>query len=186
MTQFLELADDGRILAIHNCDTAPGVDCPLVENPNPFGTDFWGLGETPTHAPYWANGTATWVQTASLDDLKVTKRAEINAAYRLANDTSFTYDGKEFQADAHAMKQITVTHGGIVGRGALKPDWSGYWKAMDNSYVPIPDVATWWAFYDAIEATGQANFDRAQELKARVDSATTPEELADISWTAPT
>lgn len=123
-----------------------------------------------------------WVYVDTLEDIKIKKQAAITAAYLLANVTSFTFQGKEIQANEHSMKQIYITDSGITRRGGLKPNWLGFWKTLDNSYVAIPDVATWNAFYDSIEETGTANYLKAQVKKARISAATTIEEVDAITW----
>ena len=53
---------------------------------------------------------------------------------------------------------------------------------MDNSYVLIGDVDAWKAFYGSMFAAGNANFARAQALKALLAAATTADEVAAIGW----
>lgn len=139
---------------------------------------------TPTSQMKWIDGAPAWVEGATMAQLRDAKRIEINEAHELANKTSFTFMGKEIQANAHSMNQIQITNGGVLLRGALHPNWQGAWKTLDNEYVLIPDVVTWKAFYDAIETTGQSNFAKAQALKAQLASATTLEQVAAITWSA--
>lgn len=127
-------------------------------------------------------GVATWVEEATIAQQRAAKIVEINAAHELANRTSFTFNGKQIQANEHSMNQIQTTNGGVLLRGGMHPQWQGAWKAMDNTYVAIPDVATWKLFYDAIETTGQANFAKAQALKVKLAAATSAEEIASINW----
>ena len=132
----------------------------------------------------WNGGAPALVDLRPLAEIQRAKKDEINAAHELANLTSFVFQGKDIQANAHSMRQIEVTNGGVLARGALRATWGGAWKALDNSYVAIPDVATWRAFYDAIEETGTNNYNRAQALKAQVDAALTAEAVAAITWNA--
>ena len=53
---------------------------------------------------------------------------------------------------------------------------------MDNSYIPIADVAAWKAFFASMFAAGNANFAHAQALKAQLASASTPQAVAAIVW----
>ena len=64
----------------------------------------------------------------------------------------------------------------------LPPGFPGAWKADDNSYYLIPDVAAWKVFYTSMVAAGSANFAHAQELKAQLAAAATPEAVAAIVW----
>ena len=52
----------------------------------------------------------------------------------------------------------------------------------DNSLLPIPDVAAWTAFYGAMVAAGNANFGKAQQLKAALEAANTVAEVAAVVW----
>jgi hypothetical protein len=140
----------------------------------------WGGG--PTQKLAWNGGVPRWVETASLAELRLRKVAEINAAHELANRTSFTFAGKEIQANEHSMVQIQMTDAGIRRRGALRSDWQGAWKTLSNGYVLIPDVATWDAFMDAIEVTGASNFNKAQQLKLDIALAQDEEQISLINW----
>lgn len=185
---YAALDEEGKIAQYENA---------LVDNegpnlPHPFG-DFEYvqlLGEplstpapTPTSVPRVVEQQAVWVEEGNLPVAKALAKARISAAYLLANKTSFTFQGKEIQADEHAMTQINRTDAGIQRRGALRSDWPGAWKALDNSYIPIPDVATWGAMMDALETQGLVNFLKAQALKNSIDAAETIEEIQAISWT---
>lgn len=44
---------------------------------------------------------------------------------------------------------------------------------MDNTYVAIPDKATWVQFYGAMVAAGMTHFNHAQALKSQLSAATT-------------
>ena len=142
----------------------------------------WPALATPTTVLKWLNGTRTPVETATLDDLKAAKNAEINAARLKANRTSFQYAGKAIACDELSMTDIQSANGAVALTGALPGGWPGAWKAMDNTYVMIPDVATWTAFYQAMVDTGTANFNHSQDLKAQLAAATTPEQVAAIVW----
>ena len=64
----------------------------------------------------------------------------------------------------------------------LPTGWAGAWKAIDNTFVPVPDVETWRQFYTALAAHDQANFIYSQALKALADQATTEEQATAIHW----
>ena len=53
---------------------------------------------------------------------------------------------------------------------------------MDNTYLPINDVAAWKDFYTSMFAAGAANFAKAQTLKASLDAATTLAQVRGIVW----
>lgn len=118
----------------------------------------------------------------SLDDLKAAKNAEINAARSAANISTFTHAGKAFACDALSRSDIDGVTGYVALYAAMPPNFSGTWKAVDNSYYPIADVAAWKEFYASMVATGAANFQHAQQLKAQLAEAATAEEVAAIAW----
>lgn len=118
----------------------------------------------------------------TLDEIKAEKNVEINAARAAANTSAFIHDGKSFSCDALSRSDIDGVNGYVALYGALPPSFPGAWKAADNSYYPIADVAAWKAFYASMVATGSANFSHAQDLKALLAAATTPEAVAAVTW----
>ena len=119
---------------------------------------------------------------ANLLDLKAAKNAEINAARLAANFSTFTHAGKQIACDQLSRSDIDGTNGFVTLYGMLPPGWPGGWKAVDNTYVPIATVNDWKAFYASMFAAGNANFAKAQTLKAQLDATTTAEEVAVITW----
>lgn len=120
--------------------------------------------------------TKQWEDPRTLADLKVAKNEAINAARLRANRTHFTFQGKQIRTDEASFMDIMGAHGDWV-TGQAPANWPGGWKTVDNSYVTIPDQATWMAFYRAMVATGTANFNHAQVLKAQLAEAQTPSEV---------
>lgn len=114
--------------------------------------------------------------------LKSDKNAEINAARAAANISTFAHDGNAFSCDPLSRSDIDGVNGYVALYGALPPAFPGAWKAADNSYYLIADVAAWKAFYASMVATGAANFMHAQTLKIQLAAATTPEAVAAIVW----
>jgi hypothetical protein len=119
----------------------------------------------------------------TLDELKAAKNAEINLARAAANTSTFAHGGKTFSCDQLSRGDIDGVNGYVALFGALPPEFPGAWKAIDNSYHPIADVAAWKAFYASMVAAGSANFVHAQTLKAQLAAATTPAAVAAIVWT---
>ena len=120
-----------------------------------------------------------------IDELLANKNAEINAARLQANQTSFTYAGKEFASDPLSRGDIDAMNGMVTLLNALPPGWIGFWKAADNTFLPIEDVATWVEFYGAMVNQGMLNFQHAQWLKAQLQAAYEAGDIAAmqaISW----
>lgn len=124
-------------------------------------------------------------QVIDIDALLANKNAEINAARLQANQTSFTYAGKEFASDPLSRGDIDAMNGMVTLLNALPPGWLGFWKAADNTFLPIEDVATWVEFYGAMVNQGMLNFQHAQWLKAQLQAAYEAGDIAAmqaISW----
>lgn len=117
-----------------------------------------------------------------LNDIKRIKSMEINAARAAANTGTFTHGGKTFSCDALSRGDIDGMNGYVAIFAALPAVFTGEWKAADNTFLPIPDVAAWKAFYSAMVIQGAANFAHAQDLKAQLEAAATPEDVAAIVW----
>lgn len=124
--------------------------------------------------------TKQWEDPRTLADLKAAKNAAINAARLKANQSFFMFSGKRIAVDPLSRSDIDAAHGAILMLGAMPGGWPGGWKAMDNTIVPIADLATWGQFYGAMVAQGTANFAHAQALKAQLAAATTAEEVAAV------
>lgn len=118
----------------------------------------------------------------TLPDLKAAKNAAINAARATANTGTFTHGGKTFSCDPLSRGDIDGMNGYVAIFAALPSVFTGEWKAADNTFLPIPDVAAWKAFYSAMVLQGAANFAHAQDLKAQLEAATTPAAVAAIVW----
>lgn len=126
---------------------------------------------------------AIWMAPAQdMRPLKAAKNEEINAARLAANLSHFTHAGKMIACDQLSRSDIDGTNGFVALYGELPHSWPGGWKAMDNSYVAISDVAAWKSFYASMFAAGNANFAHAQALKALLAQADTPESVASIHW----
>ena len=133
----------------------------------------------------WGGGR--WVETTqppgdNLAALKAAKNEQINQWRLEANASSFEYQGKRFAVDRLSKDDIVGANGEINNLGALPAGWPGGWKAIDNTYIAITTVEQWRAFYSAMFAQGNANFARAQTLKALVANAATADEVQAIEW----
>jgi hypothetical protein len=122
------------------------------------------------------------VDARVLADVKLLKNAEINQKRLLANRTSFPFAGKSIACDELSMLDIQSLNGLVTLTGDLPPSFQKQWKATDNSYVAIPDKATWISFIATMVSTGQTNFDHAQTLKSALAAATTNADVDAITW----
>jgi hypothetical protein len=112
---------------------------------------------------------------------KIEKNAYINQSRLNANYTSFVFAGKAIACDALSRSDIESTNSQVLRRNSMPPGWQGLWKAVDNTYVSIPDVTSWNSFYDAMYAQGMANFMKSQQLKSALNTATL-DNIDSIVW----
>jgi hypothetical protein len=123
--------------------------------------------------------TKQWEDQRTLADVKAAKNSAINQARAVANSATFTFQGKLIEVDQLSRSDIDGAHGDwLIGQAPV--DWPGGWKTLDNSYVAIPDQATWFLFYKAMVAQGTANFNHSQVLKAQLEAASTVEEVEQV------
>lgn len=114
--------------------------------------------------------------------LKTAKNIQINEWRAQANQTSFTHLGKVIACDALSRSDIDAVAGSIALTGAFPAGFPNAWKAIDNSYLMLPDVAAFKAMYASMTLQGTLNFSHSQTLKATLAAATTAEQVAAINW----
>lgn len=182
---FAEVAPDGRYI---QCIAVELPTDALILPTDPANTvhpvtapPAWGNG-TPTKVLHFIEGAEKWVETATLDQLKEAKQAEITRA-RIATDSDrFVYQGLSIRTADKDMFDMLIADARISKGQGMPPNWPGGWKAIENSYVLISTVAEWNTFFIAMYDAGINNFNHSQQLKARISAATTPEQVAAISW----
>lgn len=113
---------------------------------------------------------------------KARKNEQINGWRLAANRSTFTHLGKTFACDELSRSDIDGVTSFVTLTGALPPGWPGGWKAVDNTYLAISSVAEWTAFIGSMVSAGNANFGRAQALKAQLAAATTYNQIEAIVW----
>lgn len=152
-------------------------------------TDGWldgGQHFTPPAAPSFHHvfnyTNKQWEDPRSLQDLKTAKNLYISASRLKANQSTFTFTGKQIAVDPLSRGDIDAVHGIVVLSNGMPDKWVGGWKAVDNTFVSIPDVATWALFYKSMVGQGSINFAHAQDLKAQLAAATTIAEVDAIVW----
>jgi len=171
--------------------------CMIVEHPiqgNPFDQAFdylalpgpfdWSGQGSPTQELFVVDGHLEWVETAPLEQLRTDRSRAINAWKLEANNTYFEFAGEQISFKDSDRIEIQAVHNWVTLTNTMPTwaDWPGAWKAISNRWVPLPDVDTWKAFTLAIAERGTAHFKRAQQLKATLAVAATPEEIAAITW----
>lgn len=183
--RYAILGDDGKVVGVASGFVAGGVPVPdnysgNILNSYLDGESFREYPDRPMFSTSFDYVSRQWISHApSIDDMKAEKISAVTMR-RVQEDQRFQFGGKWFQADAAAWKQISGVHGWVSAQNTMPPGWIGQWKAEDNTFLPIPDPATWWQFYGAVLARGSSNFMRGEALKAQIAAATTAEEVAAV------
>jgi hypothetical protein len=118
----------------------------------------------------------------TLEQEKEWRNQYVNSQRLMANQTYFTFQGKQIACDQLSRSDIDGVAGEIALTGAFPDGFPGAWKATDNSYVLLPTVDDFKSMYSAMTAQGAANFIHAQTLKAAIEAATTVEEVKAVVW----
>ena len=142
--------------------------------------DAWMIGLDGPFAGGTLRPDAAYVP--SLEDAKNSKNNYINQSRLKANQSSFTFADKQVAVDPLSRSDIDAVLGIVTLTNEMPIGWVGAWKTIDNSYVAIPDKATWTLFYTAMVAQGSVNFAHSQDLKTQLAAATTIEEVEAIVW----
>lgn len=140
----------------------------------------WAVADAAAHAQHLAQLNAA--AAANLATAKAAKNAQINAWRAQANQTHFTHLGKQIACDALSRSDIDAVAGSVSLSGAFPVGFPGAWKAMDNTFLLLPDVAAFKALYASMTQQGTINFGQSQSLKATLAAATTHAQVNAILW----
>ncbi|WP_186071758.1 DUF4376 domain-containing protein [Burkholderia gladioli] len=152
------------------------------------GSAWTGLGELPptlttlprpTEACVWQSGA--WV--VDLAQAKAAKVAAINAERDQRQGAPFSFNGKEFGADAASISRITSAASLAALARAAGSAYSVDLPAVDGADVTL-DADGVTALAGALTAAVSAVFDTARKLKAEIDAASSVAELDAIAWPA--
>lgn len=118
----------------------------------------------------------------TLAEAKAAKNLQINDWRATANQTYFTHGGKQIACDQLSRSDIDAVANSIALTGAFPAGFPGVWKAMDNTYISLPDVAAFKAMFASMTLQGTVNFGHSQDLKTALAAATTVEQIDAIVW----
>ncbi len=144
----------------------------------------WATSLLLTNTDSWLMGGTTGIlnlEEQTLESARTVKRQQITMARLVANRTYFVFQGKQIACDILSRSDIDGVNSEVALTGNLPVGFPMAWKAIDNSFVLIPDVATWTLFVQAMVAQGVSNFIRSERIKAIIDTATM-EQLNQIYW----
>jgi hypothetical protein len=174
---------EGSLLGNYTMQTMPqGVNLHELLTTYYFDQGWRLLPEKTNTYHIWDLATKTWKDPRTLDEIKIAKNSYLNEARLAANQTSFLFSGKSIAVDQLSRGDIDAVNGVVTLTNEMPAGWQGAWKAIDNTYVSLPDKAAWIMFYKAMVGQGSANFAHSQALKARVAAATTIAQVEAIVW----
>ena len=113
---------------------------------------------------------------------KTAKNLQINDWRAAANRTSFPHAGKNIACDELSRSDIDAVAGEITLNEAFPAGFPMAWKATDNTYIGLPNLAAFKAMYSSMTLQGTVNFGHSQDLKTALASATTIEQVDAITW----
>lgn len=119
---------------------------------------------------------------ATLAAVRAARNQNINLWRAQANQTSFSHAGKLIACDTLSRSDIDAVAGSIALTGAFPVGFPGAWRAMDNSYLLLPDVAAFKSMYSSMTLQGTINFGHSQALKATLAAASTLEQINAVVW----
>lgn len=184
------------LIPAHATEIAPPISVPAGSVAVFSGTS-WSVVEDHRGEKYWLidgteivmdvlgplpDGASLTAPPPNLADIKAAKMQQINGWRVAANTSSFVWQGKNISVDSLSRSDIDGIAGYVALNNALPADFPGVWKALDNTLIPMTDVATFKDMYAAMVAAGNANYVRSQQLKAAVDNATDIATVEALTW----
>lgn len=143
-------------------------------------------------SPVFADGAwvQTWVVTklssevvvANLASEKIAKNTQINQWRAAENQSTFIHLGKTIACDALSRSDIDAVAGAIALNNAFPSGFPSAWKSIDNTYLPLPDIAAFKSMYNSMTLQGSINFGHSQTLKTALAAATTIDQVNSIVW----
>jgi hypothetical protein len=113
------------------------------------------------------------VAVSTLQAAKAEANEAINQWRLKANQTSFPFNGKEIACDVLSRSDLDGMANYVNLFAEFPVGFANGWKCLDNTYIAFDDVQDFKDMYAAMVDTGNANFNRAQQLKQQLQQATT-------------
>lgn len=125
------------------------------------------------------------IPEATLEELKIAKRAEINAARDAAEQSGFEYMGKTFDSDPISCRRISCAAQAMSLMPAVIGDEQGEptitWTCQDNTTIDLT-AAELQGLVAALAQWSNSCHEKATVLKAQIENAQTAAEVEEISW----
>nr|DAY67470.1 MAG TPA: protein of unknown function (DUF4376) [Caudoviricetes sp.] len=117
-------------------------------------------------------------QEPTIEELKLIKRSEINAARDAAEQGGFEYMGKTFDSDPISCQRISTAAQAM----AFAPEETAIvWTCQDNTTISLNKTQLS-GLVAALAQWSNTCHQKATALKAEVEKAQTKEELDKITW----
>lgn len=126
--------------------------------------------------------THTWQNLINVNRFKVTYVQGLDAQRRAANQSSFTFAGKQIACDANSRSDIQDVTQTVQLTGSLPASMNNVWPATDGTTVAVPDVATWKQLVLAMFALAPANQAKFLALVAQVKAAANVTQVRAVVW----
>lgn len=117
----------------------------------------------------------------TLDELKQTKRDEINKARDDAEQGGFEYLGKMFDSDPVSCQRIALASQTALISKQAQQEFSVEWTCQDNSKITLSADETIGLSVALTQWSNECHI-RASKLKVMVEEAETKEEVDNINW----
>ena len=128
------------------------------------------------------DGATLVKKPANLTQVKLDKNRQINEWRSEVNQSTFTHSGKTIACDVLSRSDIDAVAGSIALNNAFPAGFPNAWKATDNTYLSLPDIAAFKAMYNSMTLQGTINFGHSQDLKTALAAATTLDQINAIVW----
>lgn len=145
-----------------------------------YTNEVWAVADQDAYDYYIQKITED--KARKIVEAKAAKSLQINIWRAEANQTYFTHQGKRIACDALSRSDIDAVAGNISLTGTFPIGFPGAWKAMDNTYIILPNVAAFKDMYASMTLQGTINFGQSQDLKTALAAATTLEQINNITW----
>ena len=139
------------------------------------------LPNRPSPVHVFDYGSKIWFDPRSLEELKTVKWSEIKKARTEAEVSGFTWDGVVFDSDLVSQQRISAAIQMASITAAAGEVFSITWTLQDNS-TRVLSASDMSAVGISLGNHVAELHVKAQKLRASIDAATSPKELALIAW----
>lgn len=116
-----------------------------------------------------------------LEELKLAKRAEINTARDAAEQGGFEYMGKIFDSDEISCIRMSCAAQAMQMATMSEENPTITWTCQDNTTIDLT-AQELMGLVVALAEWSNTCHQKATDLKAKIENATSREELEQISW----